>query len=370
MDDAAEVHPAEGLIVETGAALWRVLAEHWNLHDIPPAWSQLLAADFTAVGRLLTPAGRATSWVCGFERDGCRRRLDRQDGRCVAVCGSDDSDCGDEPVDPAAAHIYRHDVAALLREIRASIGTESDDLAEPLGVSRLGRRRFGDTEARFYFSREATRAALDAIGAHEAGEVEGVAVLLTPAAPAASLLQLAGSRDLTWLSLARVASIGVEGVEVDLDDFLAERRFDGLDPSAALSRRKRLILHPQAGRLWWDANADGRRVEVEFSLKAAVQWALASALVARAGREVSRSVLLPVVYGSAYNELSRSQEWDKKLRQVKDDLDERVRLPIVTHEGGKLDGGFELRLQPGEIAWWSDLPSAPRGKKPTNRRKK
>lgn len=334
-----------------GGALWRVLSEHWNLHDIPPRWRSALGDEYTFAEPYLRPAGRTRSWLCGGSLEGCARRLDPATSE--ASCTNEDGeDCGTITVDAAEAHVFRFEVADLLADIATSIGAERDDLEDLPGVHRVGMRRFGNVEARFYFAREATRTALDSVGAHEATLGLGLPVLACPMPPPASVAAIARTRGLAVLPLADVATFtGPGNVTVDLDPLVLEQRFEGANPPDVLSPRRRLILDPAGRRVWLDG------LPVPLPRKAHHPWNLLMTLARHPGAELLRPALALQIWREGHASKPSWYDFRTYIRQRREDLEALATWPITDIPGGDDDGGYRLDLAANEVAWWSDPPA-------------
>lgn len=351
--------------MKPGASLWRVLAEGADLLDTAPGWVARLGPDHAAVGSMLVGTNRlAGHWPCGLGRDGCWRRLVGEGATLMAVCADEDWSCQPEPVRRADAWLHRLDHGAIVAAVRVGLGLAGEGARRLVpGIWRAGGRDFGGVSVGVYFAMEADRAALDAVTADADPEALELVVLLAAAEPDPATQALARERGIDVRPLAAMAELrDGGGIAFDLDDFVIEHRFRGLeDPIPLLSDRIRCLLHPLGGVVWLN------RAAVPVSKGKKLPWALLAALAAHPGRDLLRKDLFPLVFPN-YGEHNKWQTWDKRLKDVRDELPDAP-WPISAVPGGFEDGGYRLDLSQEEVAWWSDRPEA-RPAKPGRRGKR
>lgn len=358
--------------MKPGAALWRTLAEGADLLDTAPGWAARLGPDHADVGPLLVSTTRhAAHWPCGGGRDNCWRRLVEEGDGLMAVCVDDDWTCEPEAVRRADAWLHRLDHGAVVAAARRGLGLAGDGLRRVVpGAWWVGARAFGEVAVAFYLATEPDRAVLDAVTADADPDSMDLVVLLAAAEPDPATAALARQRRIDVRPLPSMAELRDGGaLAFDLDRLILGHRFRGLDdPTRLLTDRVRLLLHPMGGCVWLDGEA------VALSSRAKLQWAFLGALARRPGRNVSRRELLPEVYDS-YGDATSGQEWDKRLKQVRDELPDAP-WPITAVPGSFEAGGYRLDLTGEQVAWWSDPPQERRAKpgkrragKPTRRGK-
>ncbi len=343
-----------------GHALWRALADV-DTHPGPlPAWESRLGSDFALMGELLRPrANRVAWWPCGHGHAECARELVDEGPDAAAVCSNPDARCPVARVPYSHTHAFALDRDALRAALRVGLAVETSLPALLPGsvAAGLGSRRFGEVTVRFYFAPVPSIAALDAVraaGPRDGGDEEVTRVLVSAGSPTEREVAHALEVGIEVRPLAAWATLEAGGrVSFDLDAFVLRHRFVGLDPSRVLSPRVRLVLDPRGERAWFDG------VALPFAEKAHLPFHLLVALARRPGALVTRERLYPEVWREDYAP-SRLSTYGEAIRQHSAAL-RRIAptLPLTTHAGNDVVGGFSLDL-PGEaIGWWSDPVPAP-----------
>ena len=143
-------------------ALWRQLEDHPDLLATRSEWASLLGDDIgIATKWLIATRERATSWECGLPgTEGCFRKVvEHSPERIVAVCP--EGRCERVDLTREQLVLLRLDLKRLAKALCSAVGIDADDACflnsdggnQP--AVRLGKRRFGITEAAFYFFRAA-----------------------------------------------------------------------------------------------------------------------------------------------------------------------------------------------------------------------
>lgn len=332
-----------------GHRLWLALAKGADLPLAKPVWQQLLGEDEALAKAWIRPsAERSSMWICGAGRRDCWRRVFQRKGELVAVCSDEERPCSVAVLRSAEAFLHRFDLPGLLEAFRRGLGLTGGPVRRILGdLWNLGDRRFGERVVRVFFVAEASVSALDTAALEAAGLV---GVVICAGDPPVRVFDHAQLRGLDLRPLAGWATLAEAGaVRFDLDAFLLHHRFPGLvDPMALLSDRVRLLLDPMGSRLWVD-----RRM-IPLGSRARLQWAFLRALADRAGRDVPRLELLPLVY-EGFSLARAGQDWDRRLKQVREELPS-ADWPIQAVPGTFAVGGYRLDLRPDQVVWWSEPP--------------
>ena len=341
-----------------GHALWRALAAG-DTHPAPlAAWEARLGADLARTGELLRPrAARVAWWPCGHGRADCVRELVDEGPDTAAVCSNPDARCPVARVPHAHAYAYGLDCGAFLGALRVglALGGAPADALPGSSVVPLGSRRLGEVVVRLHFAPAPSVAVLDAMrasGRHD--DEDAVLVLVSAGTPSESEAAHARERDIDLRPLPAWASLEDGGhVTFNLDAFVLHHRFVGLDPSTVLSRRVRLIVDPRGERAWFDG------VALPFGEKAHLPFHLLVALARRPGALVTRERLYPEVWREDYAP-SRLSTYGESIRQHSAALRRFApTLPLTTHAGNDVAGGFSLDLPDDAIGWWSDPVPVP-----------
>jgi two-component system response regulator RegX3 len=312
------------------------------------------------MGELLRPrANRVAWWPCGHGHAECARELVDEGSDTAAVCSNADARCPVARVPHAQTYAYALDREALRGAFRVGLAVDASLPALLPGsvATGLGSRRFGEVTVRFYFAAVPSIAALDAVrsaGPRDGGDEAVTLALVSAGSPTEREAAHALEVGIDVRPLAAWARLEAGGrVSFDLDAFVLRHRFVGLDPSRVLSPRVRLVLDPRGERAWFDG------VALPFAEKAHLPFHLLVALARRPDALVTRERLYPEVWREDYAP-SRLSTYGEAIRQHSAAL-RRIAptLPLTTHAGNDVVGGFSLDL-PGEaIGWWSDPVPAP-----------
>jgi hypothetical protein len=300
---------------------------------------------------------RVAWWPCGNGSTDCVRELVDEGADTAAVCSNPVARCPVLRVPHAHAYAYGLDRGAFLGALRVglALGGALPAALPGSSVVALGSRRLGEVVVRFHFAPAPSVAVLDAMRASKRHDDEDTALVLVSAGtPSESEAAHARERDIDVRPLPAWASLEDGGrVTFDLDAFVLHHRFVGLDPSTVLSRRVRLVLDPRGERAWLDG------VPLPFGEKAHLPLHLLVALARRSGALVPRERLYPEVWREDYAP-SRLSTYGEAIRQHSAAL-RRIAptLPLTTHAGNDVAGGFSLDLPEEAIGWWSDPVPAP-----------
>jgi hypothetical protein len=294
---------------------------------------------------------------------GCPRRVLREDGQLVAVCGNSPEECGDIVIAPEDAEVLEVTPPGWRAALADALGLDEREAGEARpehgGPWRLGGRAFGGARATFYFAQSISRR--DAgwqVDLIRLKELDGAIALVVPVASrigadARAELRRAGFSLLPLDRLLRVE----EGprLRVDLAPFVVERRFEGIDPGGALWPRYDLVLDPDQGRHWYG----GASLQLRRRPRTA---AMLVELARHPGAVVTRDRLCRVMWPDSYGARGTERtDWDRRIREHKQGLVERMRAawpeaasPIeAVAAGSDVEGGYRLTVMAGRIAWWS-----------------
>ncbi len=291
--------------------------------------------------------------------DGCPRRVVRLRGQLVAVCGQEIDQCDDVAITDDDAEVLAVTTGTLRAGLAAALGLDGVERGQGpcSGPLRLGERRLGDERAAFYFAARVGRRGfhdwLDATVTRERGRA--VALLVARGAglraKQAAELRRAG---MFVLGLDRSLRLSDRGAEIDLAEFVIERRFAGVDPGGLLWPRYELVLDPEGGRYWYR----GEELALEGKRKTA---ALLEELAAAPGQVVTRGEICRAVWPESYGGRRTLEiDWDRRIRGLKQALvgvlavAEATDLGALETIGGdESTGGYRLNLPGRRVCWWS-----------------
>lgn len=334
-------------------AIWRILREHAAPRHPDTVWRELLGEEYAVVSGLLRASrGRARHWPCGvLGGEGCARRVvEHAYDDLVAVCGGDVPRCD-------SVVLQRRQLALRTLDLRglAEVFAQTSGLAET-PVRPDGRRvlagpvPFGAHSLLVGLTSQ-TRGHHLIAWAQELRDRHAVGPLLV-LAPLAGPLDSATARTLSLLQtdvvpMGEVMVAGDSGITADLSSWVLARRTTlvGIDPLALLTRRYRLVLDPDRKRIGWA----GRWHSLERKLHA---HRLLLALARSAGVVATRNELFDEVWPG--DSPANKQGWENTLRSHKAHLDKAFGKGVVQSVRGDLfTGGYVLRLDSTDIAWWS-----------------
>ena len=340
----------------TPSRIWPLLAGKYVPEDVLFRWEARLGDEFPKARPLLAETGdSAATWICGRERDGCARMVQRYDDELAASCGATFDRCPRVALEPRDLVLWRLDerrvVGALRRALRLDGERGAPDRLVPAAVP-LGLRVVDGVPFRFYATRHADAALCAEVVAADARDDEGLPVLLAYRVTEAGVIDHARARGLNVVDLSGAAALGDAGeLDVDLDDLYHEHRerFVGVDPSTLLSTRKRLIIDYAGGRVWLDGELvhDRWRSDLPFRLLVA--------LARRPGVLVTRRLLYAEMWENGWDR-STHEQYASLIRTHRGSIDERVRGLITATAGNDDQGGWTLSLSSNAVELWSVPP--------------
>ena len=333
--------------------LWSVLREHAAPRHPDCVWRSLLGDAYPAVSGLLqTVRGRAGHWHCGVQDGlGCARQVvEHAPDDLVAVCG-------DEPPRCDRVVVERRQLALRALELRALAGVVAATSGLPDAPVRTDGQRalIGPVQL-------GPHALLVGLTRHVRGHrLMAWAQELRdrhPRGPLLVLSPLSGQLDAVTARTLRLVHTDVvpfgavvrydgERLAADLSSWLLANRaqLSGLDPLPLLSRHQ-LVLDPARKRVGWT----GRWHSLERKLFA---YRLLLALAHSAGAVVTRNALFDDVWPA--DSPADKQGWENTLRTHKLSLERMFGKGVIESvRGDMFTGGYALRLDPTDIAWWSE----------------
>jgi hypothetical protein len=335
-------------------ALWLVLREQAAPRHPDSMWRSLLGDAYPAVSGLLqTVRGRAGHWHCGVQDGlGCARRvIEHAPDDLVAVCGDEPPRCDRVVVERAQLALRALDLLAVAGVIAATSGLPSapvrtDGRGALIGPVQLGPHALLVGLTRHVRSHRLMAMAQELRDRHPHGPLLLLAPLDAPLdAVTARTLRLL---DTDVVPLGEVVHPEDRHLAADLSPWLLAHRakLPGLDPLPLLSRRHRLVLDSARKRVGWT----GRWHSLERKLFA---HRLLLALAHSAGAVVTRDALFDEVWPA--DSPAHKQGWENTLRSHKAHLDRVFGKGVIESvRGDTFTGGYALRLDPTDIAWWSE----------------
>ena len=348
--------------------LWGLLREWPDLTALAPEWRAGLDGDYEVVRGLMVPTSRLSeSWPCGLpNRVGCYRRIIVYPcGDIGAVCP--EGRCDRVPLRQEDRLLVRLEWRELARLVARALSLPVDGVVLSGGAGerawrrgsavRVGQMTFDTERVVFYLTRrdgDALESLLYTASRRE-GDVAVAVLVPVERHVGVAARDLARTLNIDLLPLDQIAHWSCDGsFQLDLGEFVYQRRLPVSDPGARLWPRYPLILDPLGNRFWY------RGETLQFPKRGSLSQRFLECLATNTDTFVSRKALCSSIWPNTYPDPDGVYtDWDRKVRGLKKKVDDRMKniggeLIIEAVSSGKESkGGYRLLLKARDVAWWT-----------------